>query len=97
VSDDPVVLHYTIPKPVISEGPVVRPMTYFRRLAMKEGNGISGLRAELHLRLEDLCWKFPLTLNSIHTSIRCHGAAPIRAILSSIGSSSVLPTASAGR
>jgi hypothetical protein len=97
VSDDPVVLHYTIPKPVISEGPVVRPMTYFRRLAMKDGNGISGLRAELHLRLEDVCWKFSLTLNSIHTSIRCRGAAPIRAILSSLGSSSVLPTASAGR
>jgi len=66
VSDDPVVLHYTIPKPVISEGPVVRPMTYFRRLAMKEGNGISGLRAELHLRLEDVCWKLPVMRNSIY-------------------------------
>jgi hypothetical protein len=81
VSDDPVVLHYTIPKPVISEGPVVRPMTYFRRLAMKEGNGISGLRAELHLRLEDVCWKFSLTLNSIRNSIRRRlGAARRRVI-----------------
>jgi hypothetical protein len=56
---DPVVLHYTIPKPVISEGPLVRPMTYFRRLAMKESQGLSGLRAELYLRLEDAYWKWP--------------------------------------